>query len=92
MTIFYFLFNISTLDRLIIPRKIMANKVKERAVRYFMESGVSNTRDRTGILIFISILERRVELLADRGIAEKIPRKNGPVLSPELSQELKQEN
>lgn len=73
MTIFYFLFNISTLDRLIVPHKIMTGKVKERALRYFMESGVSNTRDRTGILIFISILERRVELLADRGIAEKIP-------------------
>jgi putative membrane protein len=33
-----------------------------------MESGVFNTKDRTGILIFISIMERRVELLADSGI------------------------
>jgi putative membrane protein len=38
-----------------------------------MESGVYDTRDRTGILIFISALEHRVELLADKGINEKIP-------------------
>ncbi len=72
MTIFYFLFNISSLDRLIVPKKVRNSKVKERATRHFMESGIADTRDRTGILIFISILERRVELLADRGIAEKI--------------------
>ena len=38
-----------------------------------MESGVYNTKDRTGVLIFISALEHRVELLADKGINEKIP-------------------
>ncbi len=37
-----------------------------------MESGVYKTRDRTGILIFISLLERKIELIADSGINEKI--------------------
>ncbi len=72
IAIFYFLGNISTIDRLIVSKKIMQQKVKERALRHFMESGVYNTKDRTGILIFISILEKRVELLADSGINEKI--------------------
>ena len=72
ITIFYFIGNISSIDRLIVPKKIRLQKVQERATRYFMESGVYNTKDRTGILIFISILERRVELLADSGINEKI--------------------
>lgn len=71
--IFYWLANISCIDRLIVPKSVMRRKVNERAVRYFMESGVYNTKDRTGILIFISSLERRVELLADKGINEKIP-------------------
>jgi len=74
ITIFYFIANISSIDRLIVPNKIRNAKVKERATRYFMESGVYNTKDRTGILIFISIMERRVELLADSGINEKIPK------------------
>ncbi len=73
ISIFYFLANLSFIDRLIIPKKVMKHKVNERAVRYFMESGVYDTQDRTGILIFISFLERRVELLADKGISEKIP-------------------
>ena len=73
IAIFYFIGNISSIDRLIVPKKVRNQKVQERATRYFMESGVYNTKDRTGILIFISIMERRVELLADSGISEKIP-------------------
>ncbi|MCK4836666.1 MAG: TPM domain-containing protein [Candidatus Aminicenantes bacterium] len=68
----YMLANIPFVNRLIVSKKLMKKKVNERAVRYFMESGVYNTRERTGILIFMSLLERRVELLADRGISKKI--------------------
>lgn len=71
--IFYFLANIPVLDRLIVPKSVMRQKVNQRAVCHFMESGVYNTKDRTGILIFISGLEHRVDLLADKGISEKIP-------------------
>ncbi len=73
IALFYLLANFSIIDRLIVPRRAMRRKVTERAVRCFMESGVYNTRDRTGILIYISALERRVELLADSGISAKIP-------------------
>lgn len=72
ISIVYFLTNISFIDRLIINKKIMRQKVRERALRYFIEAGVLNTKDRTGILIFISYLERRVELIADSGISDKI--------------------
>lgn len=73
MAFSYLAANMRWLDRLIIPKKVMARKVNERAVRHFIEAGVCNTRDRTGILIFISFLEQRVELLADKGISDKIP-------------------
>jgi len=68
----YLFANISFIDRLIIPEKIKKRIVYERALRHFAESGVYDTKDRTGILIFISILEQRVELIADKGINEKI--------------------
>jgi putative membrane protein len=71
-TIFYFLANLAIFDRFIVPKKVMQKKVHERALLHFMDSGISYTRDRTGILIFISLLERRVILLADNGINEKI--------------------
>jgi len=66
--IFYFLFQIPALDRLIVGRKRMAEAVRRRALRQFVEAETFNTVDRTGILLFISNLERRVELLADKGI------------------------
>jgi len=80
IAIFYLLANLSFIDRLIVPKSVMQRKVNQRAVRHFMESGVYNTKERTGILIFISSLEHRVELLADRGISEKIPREKWDAL------------
>ena len=68
----YFLAQIPGVDRLIIPKKAMAAAVQARAWRHFMEAGVHDTLDHTGILIFVSLLERRVELIADRGINEKV--------------------
>lgn len=73
IAIVYLLTNIPFIDRLIVPKSVMQQKVNQRAERHFLESGIYNTKDRTGILIFISSLERRVELLADKGISKKIP-------------------
>lgn len=73
IALFYWLANLPFIDRIIIPKRAMMEKVNQRAVRHFMESGVYQTKERTGILIFISQLEHRVELLADKGINKKIP-------------------
>lgn len=69
----YLLSNIPVIDRLIIPKKVMEKRVYNRALRHFIESGTCYTKDRTGILIFISELEKKVVLLADKGISDKIP-------------------
>jgi len=37
----------------------------------FVERGVLRTRGRTGILVYVSLLERRVELVADAGVPEE---------------------
>lgn len=68
----YLLANIPFIDRLIIPKKVMDERVHNRALRHFIESGASYTIDRTGILIFVSVLERKVILLADKGINDKL--------------------
>ncbi len=46
--------------------------VRHRAIRAFHEKGLTRTRDHTGVLFFISLLEHKVWVLADRGIHEKI--------------------
>ena len=85
----YFFSNLPFVDRLIVPRRIMEEKVRSRAMQHFAESGVYSTRDHTGILIFISLLERRVEVLADKGISEKIPQDQWDSLVADLSAAIK---
>ena len=46
--------------------------VREQAVQEFFKQGLHKTRDATGVLFFISLFERRVWVLADQGINEKI--------------------
>ena len=58
--------------RLIHPDEISA-EVEEKAVVSFLEQGLHHTRDETGILILISLFERRVYVLADRGINSVVP-------------------
>jgi putative membrane protein len=69
---FYFA-NIPVIDRLVIPHRVQNGIVTNRAFRFFTESGVYDTAEHSGILIFISYLERQVRIVADKGISAKIP-------------------
>ena len=44
----------------------------QRAVRAFYEKGLYKTKQQTGVLFFLSLLEKKVWVLADKGIYEKI--------------------
>jgi putative membrane protein len=46
--------------------------VMQRAERAFYEKGLYKTKKNTGVLFFLSLLERKVWILADKGIYEKI--------------------
>lgn len=60
------------LMRLIVPARAQHEAVRVRAEQSFIEQGVTETRERSGVLLFLSEAERRVELLADRGIHERV--------------------
>jgi uncharacterized membrane protein len=45
---------------------------RERAAQLFARLGVGNTKDRAGVLIYLLLADRRVEILADRGIHERV--------------------
>jgi len=60
------------IKRYMVPVSRMELEVKERAIRAFHEHGLSSTRDATGVLFLISIFEKKVYVLADRGIYTKI--------------------
>lgn len=68
----YLLLNIPIIDRLIIPNKLKEKRVYIRALQHFVESGVYRTAEHTGILIFVSLLEKKIFVIADAGINEKV--------------------
>jgi putative membrane protein len=47
-------------------------RARRRAAVAFLDQEVFGTRHRTGILLFVSLFERRVVLLADSGIHQKV--------------------
>jgi putative membrane protein len=59
---------VPALRRLLAGPARMAERVHRRAEAAFLEEGVFDTRDRTGILLFVSLFEHRIEVLGDAGI------------------------
>jgi putative membrane protein len=69
----HWLGTIPSIIRLVTPRERMANKVRLRAEQAFYRHGLHKTIGRTGILILVSLLERRVQVLADKAIHDRVP-------------------
>jgi len=65
--------NIPALRRRLIHPEEISVEVEEKAFVSFHAQGLHHTRGETGILIFISLFERRVHVLADRGINNVVP-------------------
>jgi putative membrane protein len=68
----FLLCRIPAIKRLVTPRSRVAEAVHSLALASFTQHGLHYTRDHTGILILVSLLEHRVEVLADRGINAKV--------------------
>ncbi len=63
---------IPAVKRLFIPKARVAEAVHLHSLAAFTGHGLHHTKHHTGILILASLLERRVVVLADRGIHEKV--------------------
>ena len=51
-------------------RRALAHRV---AMEQFVSRGIARTKERTGILIFVSLAERYARIIADEGIASRVP-------------------
>jgi len=61
-----------------IRRGFTRKTVRKQAVRtgaaaMFYEAGIANTKAELGVLVYVSLLERRLELIADRGVLKGVP-------------------
>jgi len=69
----YWLGTWSVVIRLLTSKERMGYKVKLRAHQAFWEHGLHRTELGTGVLILISLLEHRIEILTDRPILDRVP-------------------
>lgn len=60
------------LKRFLLIKKEIRHEVEEHAITSFFQERLYETREKNGILIFISVFEHHVVILGDSGINEKI--------------------
>lgn len=65
---------------------------REIAVHEFHKLGMHNTKDRTGILIFILFDERKFEVIADEGIYKIIPDEEWDIVKNMIVKNFQEEN
>jgi putative membrane protein len=63
---------IPPIRRFLTPAPLKRERVRRRAREQFLAKNLSATRERTGVLIYVSAAEHMAELIADEGIASKV--------------------
>jgi putative membrane protein len=63
----------SSLRRWLSSKKFRKQAVRTAAAALFYEAGIANTNAEMGVLVYLSLLERRLELIADRGVLKAVP-------------------
>jgi putative membrane protein len=63
---------LAPLERFLVGHQHLDREVKARAMRAFLEHGLHQTSEGTGVLIFASLLEREAVVLGDHGIHAKV--------------------
>ena len=69
------LFSIRPLRVLLTPRNARRAFAHRAASEQFMNRRISSTKERTGVLIFVSLAERYARIIADEGIAARVDQK-----------------
>jgi len=66
------------------PKRLMQKYAHRNAAAQFLARNMSNTRGRTGVLIFVSLLEHYVEVIGDQEIAAKLTPKDWKKIVDEM--------
>jgi putative membrane protein len=62
----------SPLRMALVPRAVQRARAHRGAIEQFFLRGLANTRHRCGVLIFVSMAEHYVRIVADQGVAAKV--------------------
>lgn len=81
--------NVPFLKKFFLTKKEIAEQVQETAYTAFKIHGLDKTKKRNGLLIFISLFEKRVTLIADTGISQHVPQSEWKKITDKLAQNIK---
>ena len=70
--VLWLVFGIPAILQWLVPAGLKQARVHQRSQVGFIENRVFRTRDSSGVLILVSLFERRVEILADEGIHKRV--------------------
>jgi len=63
---------------------------RQRAHQVFSELGVWDTAENSGVLIYVQLVDRRIEIVADRGIATKVAQAEWEAICRTMERSFKQ--
>jgi putative membrane protein len=66
------IFSWAPLRILLVPRAVQRARAHRAALEQFVLRGISRTRNRCGVLIFVSLAEHYARIVADEGVAQKV--------------------
>ena len=70
----------------IVPGPIAASTARRSAEALFMAHGVHLTQSRTGLLIYVALADRRVEIVTDVGISSKVSQHTWDKLAQDVAE------
>ena len=66
------LFRVNIIKTRLIPKSVKRRRASRLAWEQFFAQGLHQTREHTGVLLFVSVAERYVEIIADKGINDVV--------------------
>lgn len=65
------------------------SSTRQRAADLFAQLGVWDTEENSGVLIYVQLVDHRVEIVADRGITAKVPQAEWDAICREMEKGFK---
>ncbi len=72
----------------LVPKSILNANTRRRASEQFLAQNLHTTTGRTGVLVFVSVAEQRVEIIADSGIDALVPKGTWQTIVDDFTREI----
>jgi putative membrane protein len=73
----------------LVPKGVRRARAHRAAIEQFFARGLTRTRDRTGVLIFVSMAERYARIIGDEGITSKVDNREWQLAIDELTKHMR---